>query len=54
MCLVSINHLYLQYLGYKMQEYTMPTVLRLQGFRFFFYLSEGNPLEPAHIHILYI
>lgn len=27
----------------------MPTVLRLIGFRFFFYSNEGN--EPPHIHI---
>lgn len=27
----------------------MPTVLRENGFRFFFWSNEGN--EPAHIHI---
>ena len=27
----------------------MPTVLLLNGFRFFFYSNESN--EPAHIHI---
>ncbi len=27
----------------------MPTVLRLFGFRFFFYSNEGN--EPPHIHV---
>ncbi|WP_084627681.1 DUF4160 domain-containing protein [Elstera litoralis] len=27
----------------------MPTVLRVDGYRFFFYSLEGN--EPAHIHI---
>jgi hypothetical protein len=27
----------------------MPTVLRLDGFRFFFYSLEGN--EPPHIHV---
>jgi len=27
----------------------MPTVLRIKGFRFFFYSEEGN--EPIHIHI---
>jgi hypothetical protein len=27
----------------------MPTVLRLSGFRFFFYSEEGN--EPPHIHV---
>lgn len=26
----------------------MPTVLRQEGFRFFFYSNEGN--EPPHIH----
>lgn len=30
----------------------MPTVLRLDGFKFFFYSDEGTPLEPAHIHVL--
>ncbi|MDR5897465.1 DUF4160 domain-containing protein [Halomonas vilamensis] len=29
----------------------MPVVLRLQGFKFFFYSNEGDPLEPAHIHV---
>jgi hypothetical protein len=29
----------------------MPTVLRLGGFRFFFYSNEGN--ESAHIHVQY-
>ena len=29
----------------------MPTVFRERGFRFFFYSDEGNPREPAHIHI---
>ncbi len=27
----------------------MPTVLRIGGYRFFFYANEGG--EPAHIHI---
>ncbi len=27
----------------------MPTVLRTQGFRFYFYSHEGG--EPAHVHI---
>jgi hypothetical protein len=29
----------------------MPTVLRIRGFRFFFYSNEGIPREPAHIHV---
>ncbi|MCR4377280.1 MAG: DUF4160 domain-containing protein [Rhodospirillales bacterium] len=28
----------------------MPTVLRQNGFRFFFYSDEGDPREPPHIH----
>lgn len=27
----------------------MPTILSLEGFRFFFYSNENN--EPAHIHV---
>jgi hypothetical protein len=29
----------------------MPTILRIRGFRFFFYSNEGSPREPAHIHV---
>lgn len=29
----------------------MPTVLIANGYRFFFYSNEGNPLEPCHIHV---
>lgn len=29
----------------------MPTVLRLLGFKFFFYSNEGDPLEPPHVHV---
>lgn len=29
----------------------MPVILRYQGFKFFFYSNEGNPLEAAHIHV---
>lgn len=29
----------------------MPVILRLNGFRFFFYSNEGNPRESAHIHV---
>jgi Domain of unknown function (DUF4160) len=29
----------------------MSTVLRVRGFRFFFYSNEGTPREPAHIHV---
>lgn len=28
----------------------MPVVFRLDGMRFHFFSSEGNPLEPMHIH----
>lgn len=28
----------------------MPTILRINGFRFFFYSNEGN--EPPHIHVV--
>lgn len=29
----------------------MPVILRLNGYRFFFYSNEGNPLESADIHV---
>jgi len=29
----------------------MPVVFRYKGFSFFFYSNEGNPLEPAHVHV---
>jgi hypothetical protein len=29
----------------------MPTVFRVDGFRFFFYSNEGSPREPVHVHI---
>jgi hypothetical protein len=29
----------------------MPLVLLFNGYRFFFYSNEGNPLEPCHIHV---
>jgi hypothetical protein len=29
----------------------MPVVLRLDGFKFFFYTNEGRPPEPAHVHV---
>ena len=29
----------------------MPVILRLEGFKFFFYSNEGAPLEPAHVHV---
>jgi hypothetical protein len=29
----------------------MPVVLRIGGFRFFFYSNEGDPPEPVHIHV---
>jgi len=27
----------------------MPTVMRIAGYRFFFYSNEGS--EPAHVHV---
>jgi hypothetical protein len=29
----------------------MPVIFRYQGFKFFFYSNEGDPLEPAHVHV---
>ena len=29
----------------------MPVVFRWEGLRFHFFSSEGDPLEPVHIHV---
>ena len=29
----------------------MPVIVRKNGYTFFFYSNEGEPLEPPHIHI---
>lgn len=29
----------------------MPTILRLDGCRYFFYSNEGSPREPPHVHV---
>ncbi len=29
----------------------MPTIFRHDGFRFFFFSNEGDPKEPAHVHV---
>ena len=29
----------------------MPVVFRLDGKRYHFFSSEGNPIEPIHIHV---
>ena len=29
----------------------MPTILRRDGFRIFFFSNEGDPREPAHVHV---
>ncbi len=29
----------------------MPVILRIDGFKFLFYVNEGNPREPVHIHV---
>lgn len=29
----------------------MPKVLEVDGYRFFFFSNEGDPMEPCHIHI---
>lgn len=29
----------------------MPTVLRIDGYRLYFYSNEGDPREPIHIHV---
>jgi hypothetical protein len=29
----------------------VPVVLRVAGFRLFFYANEGQPREPVHVHV---
>lgn len=29
----------------------MPTVLRIDGYRLYFYSNEGDPREPVHVHV---
>lgn len=29
----------------------MPVVFESNGFKFFFFSNEGNPLEPIHVHV---
>lgn len=49
----KVSHSHLRYTLQTETEKarTMPVVLRYQGFKFFFYSNEGNPLEPPHIHV---
>ena len=38
--------------GNKLQyNWRMPKVFEINGFKFFFFSNEGNPLEPCHIHV---
>ena len=30
---------------------TMPKVFEVNGYKFFFFSNEGNPLEPCHVHV---
>ena len=29
----------------------MPKIFEYNGYRFFFFSNEGNPLEPCHVHV---
>ncbi|HAC32516.1 MAG: DUF4160 domain-containing protein [Treponema sp.] len=29
----------------------MPKIFVYNGYRFFFFSNEGNPLEPCHVHV---
>jgi len=29
----------------------MPKILEIDGYKFFFYSNEGEPLEKCHIHV---
>ena len=35
----------------QLYDKQVPKVLEINGFRFFFYSNEGQPLEPAHVHV---
>lgn len=30
----------------------MPVIMKIAGFRFFFFSNEGTPLKPEHIHVM--
>jgi hypothetical protein len=32
-------------------HFAMPRVFVWNGYRFFFYSNEGDPLEPVHVHV---
>ena len=36
-------------IGAICQQFVMPTILRVNGYQFYFYAQEGN--EPPHIHV---
>lgn len=29
----------------------MPIVIRLKGYKIYFWVNEGQPIEPIHVHI---
>lgn len=29
----------------------MPVVIRIFGYKIYFWTNEGNPLEPVHVHV---
>ena len=35
----------------KVYRFRMPRLFEWQGYVFFFFSNEGDPLEPAHVHI---
>lgn len=49
----------LKYFCFKIMDFnqklkysrSMPKVLEINGYKYFFFSNEGNPQEPCHIHV---
>jgi hypothetical protein len=48
-CQAGIYRFWKQRSSFQPHELPMPTVMRIGGFRFFFYSNEND--EPRHIHV---
>jgi hypothetical protein len=32
-------------------NFNVPKIFELEGYKFFFFSNEGNPLEACHVHV---